>query len=314
MDTLVEDLIKAEHPTEEFRSIWTDLRGVAFQQGWMDVDGCNIRYLRSGPADGPKVVLLAGTGGHAETFAANLGALGQQFDCWAIDIPGCGYSDKPDGSYDAINTAKFIKRWADVVGADQIDVVGVSVGSWSALQCAKQYPDLVKHLVLVSPAGGPLPEPGDPWYELWHMKDLRKALGTSGGEARKEIAEAPSWKAAEEILVDLFHDRERIPDDMIAARLDVNRQPGVLAAWDNINWWLDYDARMANTLTRDDLRAMRIPVLGVCEHEDRMLPIARAMFECLPDSRLVRIEGVGHWPHYEAPGQFNELTLDLLNR
>ena len=45
-----------------------------------------------------------------------------------------------------------------------------------------------------------------------------------------------------------------------------------------------------------------------------MLPIARAMFECLPDSRLVRIEGVGHWPHYEAPGHFNERVLDLLDR
>ena len=313
MDTLQEEVITPEDPTEEFRSIWTDLRGVAFQQGWMDVDGCNIRYLRSGPADGPKVVLLAGTGGHAETFAANLGALGRQFDCWAIDIPGCGYSDKPDGAYDSINTARFIKRWADVVGADQIDVVGVSVGSWSALQCAKQYPGFVKHLVLVSPAGGPLPEPGDAWYEIWNMKDLRQELGEAG-EARKEIVEAPSWKASEDILVDLFHDRNRIPDDMIAARLDVNRQPGVLAAYDNVNWWLDYDARMANTLTRDDLRAITIPVLGVCEHEDRMLPIARAMFECLPDSRLVRIEGVGHWPHYEAPVQFNGRALDLLNR
>ena len=140
--------------------------------------------------------MLAGTGGHAETFAANLGPLGQQFDCWAIDIPGCGYSDKPDTSYDAINTAGFVKDFAETIGAAQIDIIGVSVGSWSALQAARLYPDLVRKLILLSPAGGPKPDPEDPWYELWELKDLRSALGTEGN-ARLEIAEAPSWEAAE---------------------------------------------------------------------------------------------------------------------
>ena len=170
MDELIEEVITADEPSDEFRSIWTDLRGVAFQQGWLDVNGVNIRYLRSGDPGAPKVVMLAGTGGHAETFAANLGPLGQQFDCWAIDIPGCGYSDKPDRSYDAINTAGFVKDLAETIGAAQIDIIGVSVGSWSALQAARLYPDLVRKLILLSPAGGRSP--------------TRRTPGTSSGSSR----------------------------------------------------------------------------------------------------------------------------------
>ena len=311
MDELSEEVVTADEPSEEFRSIWTDLRGVAFQQGWLDVSGVNIRYLRSGDPDAPKVVMLAGTGGHAETFAANLGPLGQHFDCWAIDIPGCGYSDKPDRSYDAINTAAFVKDLAETIGAAQIDIIGVSVGSWSALQAARLYPDLVRKLILLSPAGGPKPDPEDPWYELWELKDIRSALGTEGN-ARLEIAEAPSWEAAETILTGLMPDRRRLADDMIAARFDVNRQPGVLAVFDTINWWMDYDARQANSLTREQLRAMEQPVLGFCEHEDRMLTLVQAMFAAIPNSRLIRMAGVGHWPHYEAPAQFNALALEFL--
>src|SRR5438034_3551418 len=80
--SVAKEVVRAEEPGTEFRSIWTDLRHVPFQQGWLDVKGCRIRYLRSGPSEAPKVIMLAGTGGHAETFVANLGALGKQYDCW----------------------------------------------------------------------------------------------------------------------------------------------------------------------------------------------------------------------------------------
>ena len=104
--SVAKEVVRAEEPGTEFRSIWTDLRHVPFQQGWLDVKGCRIRYLRSGPSEAPKVIMLAGTGGHAETFVANLGALGKQYDCWAVDIPGCGYSDKPEGSYDSFHVVR----------------------------------------------------------------------------------------------------------------------------------------------------------------------------------------------------------------
>lgn len=310
--TLVEEVVKAAEPSAEFRSIWTDLRNVPFEQGWLDVKGTKIRYLRSGAGKPRKIIMLPGTSGHAETFVSNLGPLGEQFECWAIDVPGCGYSDKPDvASYDGRYVAAFLKDMAEVIGAGQVDLVGCSVGSWAAILTAHLYPDLVRRLILVSPAGGPVPDEDDEWYEFWHLPNIVTAMGNGAGP-RREIVQEPTWQAAEAILTDLIPDRRRLSDDMIAARLDVNRQPRASEVFAKVNWWVDYDLRQANGLTRDDLRKIQQPVLGVCEIEDRMLPIVQAMFEALPDSKLYRVEGVGHWPHYEAPEQFNTWALEHL--
>ena len=43
-----------------------------------------------------------------------------------------------------------------------------------------------------------------------------------------------------------------------------------------------------------------------------MLPVVQAMFAAIPNSHLIRVGGVGHWPHYEAPAQFNALALEFL--
>jgi 2-hydroxy-6-oxonona-2,4-dienedioate hydrolase len=306
-EALHEETIHAEEPSGEYRSNWTDLRGVAFSQGWLDVRGVRIRYLRSGDAEAPTVVMLPGTGGHAETFVANLGPLGEAFQCFAIDVPGTGYSDKPDALYDAITHADFLQDFAATIRVTRIHLVGCSVGSWTSLRCAIAHPELVERLILVSPAGGPLPEPDDPWYDAWMAPPAMPEM-----EDRRKIAKEPTWERSEAILRALIPDRRRLTDDIIAARLDVNRQAGAAQAAERVNWWTDHELRIRNSFTREELRSVRQPVLGVCEVNDRLLPMTQAMFRCLSNGRLVRVDGVGHWPHYEAPHQFNDLALEFL--
>ncbi|WP_394328695.1 alpha/beta fold hydrolase, partial [Mycobacterium avium] len=52
----------------EFESIWSDLQGVAFEQGYLDAGGIRTRYLRAGDPGKPVLVLLHGSGGHAEAY------------------------------------------------------------------------------------------------------------------------------------------------------------------------------------------------------------------------------------------------------
>lgn len=304
-DELHESVIKAAPLPDEYRSMWTDLRGVSFSQGFLDVKGVRIRYIRSGDPKAPKVVMLPGTGGHAETYVANIGPLGEAFDCWSIDVPGSGYSEKNLPSYDAKHHGKFLKDFAEVVGADKLNLVGCSVGSWTALRTAFDYPELVNRVVLGSPSGGPIPEESDPWYKRWTTGEQLK-----GQNLRVEVAKAPSWEVAQKILQSLMPDPKHVCDDMVAARVHVNQQPGAAEIVEKVYWWSDTKVRYENALTRDQLRQVKTPILGICEAEDGQLPLVRAMFSCLPNSRLVRIEGVGHWPHYEAPKEFNKLALD----
>src|SRR3546814_4818167 len=57
-----------------FESIWADLRGVSFSQGWLNAGGISTRYLHAGAKDKPALILLHGVGGHAEAYARNLKA------------------------------------------------------------------------------------------------------------------------------------------------------------------------------------------------------------------------------------------------
>ena len=79
----------------EHESVWSDLQGVAFSQGYLDVGGVRTRYLHAGDTGKPALVLLHGSGGHAEAYVRNLEAHAEHFSTWSIDMLGHGYTDKP---------------------------------------------------------------------------------------------------------------------------------------------------------------------------------------------------------------------------
>jgi pimeloyl-ACP methyl ester carboxylesterase len=60
--------------------------------------------------------------------------------------------------------------------------------------------------------------------------------------------------------------------------------------------------------------AARTPTLIVWGARDRIIPLVHAYqaHEAIPNSRLEVIEGVGHYPHVEAPGRFVEILRDFL--
>ena len=59
---------------------------------------------------------------------------------------------------------------------------------------------------------------------------------------------------------------------------------------------------------------VRAPALVVWGEHDRVVPLAvgRRLAACLPDARLVVIEGAGHNPMWDRPGPFNRVVLDFL--
>ena len=79
----------------EHESVWSDLQGVAFSQGYLDAGGVRTRYLHAGDKSKPALVFLHGSGGHAEAYVRNLEAHAEHFSTWSIDMLGHGYTDKP---------------------------------------------------------------------------------------------------------------------------------------------------------------------------------------------------------------------------
>jgi pimeloyl-ACP methyl ester carboxylesterase len=60
--------------------------------------------------------------------------------------------------------------------------------------------------------------------------------------------------------------------------------------------------------------AAELPTLIVWGDADPIIPVehARAAHEAIPGSRLEVFDGVGHYPHCEAPGRFVEVLVDFI--
>jgi len=59
-----------------------------------------------------------------------------------------------------------------------------------------------------------------------------------------------------------------------------------------------------------------IPVLVIWGEKDRILSVeyGRRLASSIPHSEFVVLEGVGHFPHWDAPHEFNQRIEDFLSR
>ena len=132
----------------EHESVWSDLQGVPFSQGYLDAGGVRTRYLHAGDPSLPGLVLLHGSGGHAEAYVRNLEAHAEHFSTWSIDMLGHGYTDKPGHPLEVSHYVGHLTAVLDAIGADRAHISGESLGGWVAARAAVDHPDRVDRLVL----------------------------------------------------------------------------------------------------------------------------------------------------------------------
>src|SRR5436305_10308864 len=74
-------------------SIWVHLLGASVN--YVDAKGMRTRYFEAG--SGEPLIMLHGSGGHAEAYHCNVVPLGQDFRAIALDLAGHGFTDRhPD--------------------------------------------------------------------------------------------------------------------------------------------------------------------------------------------------------------------------
>ena len=113
---------------DNYRSIWLDLQQASFRQGWVNAGGIRTRYAQAGRAGAPALMMLHGTAGSWEAFCRNLEAHAEHFDCYAIDMIGSGFSDKPDRDYEIPDYVEHAKNFMDAMNIGRASFIGVSLG------------------------------------------------------------------------------------------------------------------------------------------------------------------------------------------
>jgi 2-hydroxy-6-oxonona-2,4-dienedioate hydrolase len=282
----------------EHESIWSDLQGVSFEQGYLDVGGVRTRYLHAGDPTKPTLVLLHGSGGHAEAYVRNFAAHAEHFSTWSIDMLGHGYTDRPGHPLEIAHYVEHLVKFFDVIGADRVWLSGESLGGWVAARTAIDHPERIERLVL-NTAGGSQAD----------LEVMQRIVTLSMAAAAD-----PSWETVQARIKWLMADKSKGYDDLVASRQRIYRQPGFVDAMRDIMALQDPETRARNLLGPDEYGRITAPTLVLWTSDDPTADVTecRRMASMIPGARFEVMPDCGHWPQYEDAKTFDALHLDFL--
>jgi pimeloyl-ACP methyl ester carboxylesterase len=249
----------------------------------------NVSYRENGA--GRALVLLHGIGSASGSWLHQLQGL-EGFRVLAWDAPGYEQSqilkkDQPIPADYAESLAGFIERLLlkDVV------LVANSLGALMAGAYAREHPERVRAMLLISPAGGYAKAGAAEREEklAFRLQQLEE-LGPSG-LAEKRSPNLLGSKAQPDALALVQWSQRRI--DPVGYRQ---------AAY-----------CLANGDLAGDARHFRKRVLVVCGTEDKITPEAgcRMIAAAFPNAAYRPLAGLGHVSHIEDPKQLNRLIAEF---
>lgn len=252
------------------------------QERDVTVRGTRVRMLTAG--SGSPLLYLHGSGDLGRWQPA-LTELAKTHRVYRPDHPGYSGSDDRDGIDSVHDLAFFYLDLLDEIEADEVVVIGSSLGGWIAADLATIEPRRVSRLVLADAAGvraddAPTPDmfahsPVELAELVYHDADLKAA---AVGQARR-MEDDPA----------LF---ERYLRNQIAtAHLGWNPYM--------------HDPKLPHRLHR-----ITAPTLILWGALDRLVPVGHAhrWAELLPKAELAIVDDAGHLPLVERPGA----ALDVL--
>ena len=254
------------------------------------VDGNDIYvYTGSRPVDSalPAVVFVHGAGSDHSVWALQSRYFAHHgFNALAVDLPAHGRSGgTPLGSVEAIGD--WIRAFLDSAGIATAALVGHSMGSLAALECAAQHPGHVTKLALVGTAA-PMP-----------VSETLLDAAKRNDHVACEFITGWSLSPGKQI------GGSQVPGLWLtgsALRLLERERPGVLYA--------DLSACNAYGTGEASAAKVRCPVLAILGERDLMAPAknAQALIAAFGHARAVKIPDCGHSLMAEQP----DAVLDAL--
>jgi pimeloyl-ACP methyl ester carboxylesterase len=246
--------------------------------------GHSITYLQKGA--GPVLLLIHGMAGSLETWRAVINELARDATVLAVDLPGHGASSPGGGDYSLGSLATGLRDVLAALGHDRVTLVGHSLGGGIAMQFSYQFPEMTERLVLVSSGG-------------LGLEVTAEATRRGSGLARRVLRATHS--TASPGLDELVRSYSSLAD--------ADRRAAFLATVRSVVGLNGQTVRASDRL----YLANELPVLLIWGADDPIIPVehAHATHKLLPDSTLVVLDGVRHFPHVEAPQEFIAAVQDF---
>jgi len=229
-----------------------------------------------------------------------------RFTVVAPDLLGHGQTAQPAGDYSLGAHATLLRDVLVVLGHERATVVGHSFGGGVAMQFAYQFPELSERLVLVG-SGGLGRE----------VNLLLRALALPGAEHVLRLFCRASVTEAGRTVVEWAR---RVGFGPTPAAEEIGRGYNALtdpygrtAFFRTLRAVIGVGGQSISANDRLPLAA-DLPTLIIWGARDPIIPVdhAHRAHDAIAGSRLEVFDGVGHFPHCEAPERFARTVSDFV--
>lgn len=277
--------------------------------------GNSLIHWRDFGGDGPTMVLIHGLGGSIANWSAVAPRLGESARVVALDLPGFGLS--PPAADWRVSThveaaTQFVAQFSEPV-----TLVGNSMGGLIAEAVASSRPDLVKALLLVSPATPPiLPDPT--LHAPTVLRLAAQATPLVGPALTRQLRRRHQPDDLVRFTINqIAHRPGRIPPHIVQELV------GLAEVRDRFPWAVDAVPHTARSIAgmwrrRSQfvamIRAITAPTLVVHGVEDQIISPRSVewLVSLRSDWELIQMEDTGHIPQLDAPIRFGDTVSPWL--
>ena len=254
-----------------------------------------IHYMDEG--DGEPLVLVHTIGQSIYTWRCIYHALAQHYRVIAVDMPGFGYSSRPDAyAYTIEEQSKTLELFLDAIGIESAHFMGFSMGCAYVMDLCLRQPERAGRVILLAP-GGLTPEMPTP------VKLLDSGL--LGGIA----AILFGIRTVENVLSDCFFDltvglNEEVISEYYKTISDSASRRALRLSIHNFE-----DETLVS-----QLRSAEMPVLILLGSEDRWRTSAQTELyhAAIPGAGYAMIRNAGHLLHEEKPDKVLAAVMEFI--
>lgn len=271
------------------------------------MDGIEIAYTDQGSGS-ETILFIHGLASYIPAWNKNVNELKNDFRCIAIDLPGYGKSSKGNYAVSMEFFADAVHSFCDKLGISQVVLAGHSMGGQIAISSALKYPELVKKLILVAPAGF---ETFNKGQKQW-FRDVMTVDGIR-------------LTTAEQIRLNYAYNFYKMPKDaefMIKDRMDIRFAKDFTDYCYHITQGVQ---AMVNTPVFEYLHNIGQPVLCLFGENDNLIPnrylhggktekLAQQGASEIPHCELKMVEKAGHFVMFEKPEVVNQHISTFLKK
>jgi pimeloyl-ACP methyl ester carboxylesterase len=271
-----------------------------------DVDG-PVHYIEFG-TQGPPLLMVHGLGGNALNWMAVGPRIEDSYHVFALDLAGFGQTPLFRRSAAVGANAELVHSFIEKVIGKPVVVMGNSMGGHIAILEAAANPAWVNALILVDPAI-PSVNVRRPVPAMLGVMAALSIPGLAQNLLEWRVRELGPERLVKQALTLVCADPSRVAPEVVDAHVRLTREREQLGRQNGrafLQASRSISLRMADPRFWSRVAKVEAPTLVIHGSLDRVIPLAAAkeLVRRRPDWTLEILEGVGHVPMMESPGEF----------